>query len=84
MIREPGEGYLPVAAGLAAVYGRTGEVVVEGAPPGLAGGADPQAGGFVAAADRGGAVRETETLYIQLRRGAAPEDPAPRFAELRD
>ena len=84
MILEPGGGYLLVLAGLATVYGEVGEVVAEGAPLGLmgGGGAGQETDEFVAAPDTGGAVRETETLYMELRRGTVPEDPAPWFAAL--
>jgi murein hydrolase activator len=84
MILEPGGDYLLVLAGLETVYGEVGEVVAEGAPLGLMGGAETTDGAaeFLVAPDAGGAVRETETLYMELRRGTVPEDPAPWFAAL--
>ncbi|MGQ0565850.1 MAG: murein hydrolase activator EnvC family protein [Gemmobacter sp.] len=84
MILEPGGDYLLVLAGLETVYGEVGEVVAEGAALGLMGGAEaPDARAeFMALPDAGGAVRETETLYMELRRGTVPEDPAPWFAAL--
>jgi septal ring factor EnvC (AmiA/AmiB activator) len=84
MILEPGGGYLVVLAGLETVYGEVGEVVAEGAPLGLMGGAEVAGEGteFLVAPDAGGAVRETETLYMELRQGTKAEDPAPWFAAL--
>ena len=84
MILEPGGDYLLVLAGMETVYGEVGEVVPEGAALGLMGGAEAVDGAaeFLAAPNAGGAVRETETLYMELRRGTVPEDPAPWFAAL--
>lgn len=83
MVLDPGEGYLIVLGGLGTLWAETGEVVAAGAPLGLMGGPPPGPGDFLAAAPDGGAVRETETLYIELRQGTLPEDPAPWFAALR-
>lgn len=88
MVLEPGQGYLLVLAGLETVYGEVGEVVPQGAALGLMGGAAPRAAEvateFLAPAEAGGAVRESETLYIELRQGTQAEDPAPWFAALRE
>lgn len=83
-VLEPGQGYLMVIAGLATVYGEVGEVVPQGAPLGLMGGAAAGVDGFVPTADADGPVGESETLYIEMRQGTAAEDPAPWFAALRD
>lgn len=80
MILEPGSGYLLVLAGLGTVYGQTGEVVAQGSPLGLMGGALQEDGEFFATTDDGAGARETETLYIELRQGSTPVDPAPWFA----
>jgi murein hydrolase activator len=80
MILEPGGGYLLVLAGLGTVYGEVGEVVAAGAPLGLMGGAEPELADILAAAQEGGGARETETLYLELREGAAPVDPVEWFA----
>jgi septal ring factor EnvC (AmiA/AmiB activator) len=82
MILEPGGGYLLVLAGLGTIYAATGEVVAAGAPLGLMVGAAPQAAEFLAGLTDGGGVRETETLYIELRNGTEPVDPVPWFAAL--
>jgi murein hydrolase activator len=62
------------------VYGEVGEVVAQGAPLGLMGGGEPTADEFLATAENGSGARETETLYIELRQGTAPVDPAEWFA----
>jgi murein hydrolase activator len=80
MILEPGGGYLLVLGGLDTVYGEVGEVVAAGAPIGLMGGGDPDATEFLANAENGGNGRETETLYVELRQGSEPVDPADWFA----
>jgi septal ring factor EnvC (AmiA/AmiB activator) len=80
MILEPGGGYLLVLAGLETLYGEVGEVVAAGAPLGLMGGGDPGPEEFLAGSGNAGGARETETLYIELRQGSAPVDPAEWFA----
>lgn len=82
MILEPGAGYLLILAGLGEVYGDVGEVVPEGAPLGLMGGAEPGPEFLTTPAQ--GAAQDSETVYIELRRGTEPEDPAPWFADLED
>lgn len=84
IILEPGGGYLLVLAGLETVYGEVGEVVSEGAPLGLMGGTDPALADLLAVSEDGGGVRETETLYMELRQGADPVNPEEWFAEGRD
>ncbi|MBZ4022131.1 peptidase M23 [Rhodobacter sp. TJ_12] len=85
MILEPSEGYLLVLAGLGAVYGETGDVLAAGAPVGLMGGQEPAAQefgeDFVRNAQMGSGAGRTETLYIELRQGKEPVDPAPWFAQ---
>jgi septal ring factor EnvC (AmiA/AmiB activator) len=80
MILEPGEGYLLVMAGLDVLYGEVGEVVAAGAPLGLMGGATATDGEFMSSSPDGTGGRGTETLYMELRLGAAPVDPMPWFA----
>jgi murein hydrolase activator len=83
MILEPSDGTLMVLAGLGTVYGKVGEVIPQGSPVGLMGGAEPQGAEFVASAQQGGGEDRTETLYIELRQGAKPIDPTDWFAETR-
>jgi murein hydrolase activator len=80
MILEPGDGYLLVLAGLNTVYGEVGEVVAAGAPLGLMGGTEAASTEFTSAATDGSGPRGTETLYLELRQGAAPVDPLDWFA----
>lgn len=80
MILEPEDDYLLVLAGLNQVYGDVGQVVPAGTPVGLMGGKAPNAGEFFAKSSNGGGTERTETLYIELRIGQAPVDPANWFA----
>lgn len=80
IILEPGGGYLLVLAGLDQVYGEVGEVVARGAALGLMGGAEPGLADFLATAQDGGGLRDTETLYVELRQGADPVNPMAWFA----
>ncbi|HSF64607.1 MAG TPA: peptidoglycan DD-metalloendopeptidase family protein [Paracoccaceae bacterium] len=84
MILEPGQDYLLILTGFETVFGKVGEVVAQGAPLGLMGGAEPGLGEFMVSVQDGGGVRETETLYMELRQGAEPVDPAPWFAATRE
>lgn len=83
MILEPGGGYLLILAGLGTVYGEVGEVVAQGAPLGLMPGEETALADILATSEEGGGARESETLYLELRQGAEPEDPEPWFAEAR-
>lgn len=84
MILEPGGGYLMVLAGLGTVYGEVGEVVGTGAPLGLMGANATEEAEFLAVTQNVSGIRETETLYIEIRNGTRPVDPAPWFAATRD
>ncbi|MBN2740754.1 MAG: peptidase M23 [Rhodobacteraceae bacterium] len=85
MVLEPAEGYLLVLAGLGTVYGETGDVLQKGAPIGLMGGIAPGAKEFgkefVQAAQDGGSAGQSATLYLELRKGDTPVDPAPWFTQ---
>lgn len=84
MIVEPASGYLLILAGLGTVYGETGDVVEAGAPLGLMGGTATEILAFPADGQEGGGADRTETLYIELRQGKEPVDPAPWFTETRE
>ncbi len=71
MILEPGSGYLMVLAGLGSVYGAPGDTVPAGAPLGLMPGGGTNGGSGQSA---------EETLYVEVRQGNAPVDPAEWFA----
>jgi murein DD-endopeptidase MepM/ murein hydrolase activator NlpD len=83
MILEPARGYLMVFAGMAQVFGETGDVLAAGEPVGLMGGEEPPAqefgAEFVANAATGGGAGQTETLYVELRRDKETLDPAEWF-----
>lgn len=83
MIIEPARGYLMVFAGLAQVFGETGDVLTAGEPLGLMGGQEPPAqefgAEFVADAATGGGAGQSETLYVELRKGNETLDPAEWF-----
>ncbi len=84
IILEPGGGYLLIMGGLAEVYGEVGEVVARGAALGLMGGAEPGLADFLVSAQEGGGVRDTETLYLEMRQGADPVNPMDWFAATAD
>lgn len=83
MIVEPARGYLMIFAGLAQVFGETGDVLNAGEPVGLMGGTEPPAqefgAEFVANAALGGGAGQSETLYVELRKGKETLDPAEWF-----
>jgi septal ring factor EnvC (AmiA/AmiB activator) len=79
IVIEPGAGYLLVLAGLGTVYGEVGEVVAAGAPLGLMGG-DTGTTPDLALSEIGTGGADTETLYLELRLGAAPVNPMEWFA----
>ncbi len=83
IVLEPAENHLMVLAGLDIVYGDVGEVVPEGAALGMMGGQDPQVDQFLDGA-RQGVGGLTETLYLELREGTEPVDPAEWFAQTRE
>lgn len=84
MIAEPASGYLLVLAGLATVYGETGDVLDAGSPVGLMGGEMSVGAANTGQTEEGGGAGRAETLYIELRQGEAPVDPAPWFKETRE
>lgn len=80
IILEPQDGYLMVLAGLSDVYGEVGQVLDMGAPVGLMGGTTPDLGEFIENSVEGSGNTLSETLYIELRDGQSPVDPANWFA----
>jgi len=80
MILEPAGGYLLVLAGLAEVYGKTGQVIPTDTPVGLMGGEDASVGAFLTQAAEGSGAEQSETLYIEMRVGTEPVDPSQWFA----
>ncbi|MCB6179808.1 peptidoglycan DD-metalloendopeptidase family protein [Rhodobacter sp. Har01] len=80
IVLEPGDGYLLVLAGLGTLYGEVGNVVAADAPLGLMGGTDTVSAEPTTADPVDTGARDTETLYLELRLGAAPVDPTEWFA----
>lgn len=83
IIVEPEKGYLLVLAGLAQVFGATGDVVAAGEPLGIMGGDEGAAAefgaAFVEAAARGEQPKAAQELYIELRKGKETLDPTEWF-----
>ncbi|MEM8697998.1 MAG: peptidoglycan DD-metalloendopeptidase family protein [Pseudomonadota bacterium] len=76
---EPEAGWMIILAGLGAVDRNAGETVLAGERIGDLGGPLPTSEEFLLeAGDQAGEIEE-ETLYIELRRGDNPVDPAPWF-----
>lgn len=88
MILEPGQGYLLVMAGLEQVYGEVGDVVSQGDALGLMGGIEgtsaASAADILMPADNGAGANDSETLYVELRKGAEAIDPMDWFAANED
>jgi len=84
MILEPQAGTLFVLAGLDVVYGAAGQVLPAGSPVGLMGGTEPGADAILVKASTGSGTDRTETLYIEVRQGDAPENPETWFATMKD
>lgn len=80
-ILEPDEGFLLVLAGLGQLFGTVGEVLPQGTPVGLMGGAQgASTQAFLMSAAEGGGAEATETLYMELRWNGSPVDPTDWFA----
>lgn len=79
IVLEPAGDTLLVLAGLSEVYGEPGMVVPAGAPVGSMGGSEASADEILTAASEGGGSGLSETLYIELRQGNVPVDPAAWF-----
>lgn len=77
VILEPAPEVLIVIAGLAEVFGEVGQVLPAGAPLGLMGGTMPEAQAILG--DDAG-LTQSETLYLEVREGQSPADPATWFA----
>lgn len=80
VILEPAADVLFVIAGLAEVFGETGEVVPEGSPLGLMGGSAPGVDAILTETLTTGAGSRSETLYLEVREGQSVPDPATWFA----
>ncbi|MBL4812426.1 MAG: peptidoglycan DD-metalloendopeptidase family protein [Rhodobacteraceae bacterium] len=79
VILEPASGVLIVLAGLAQAFGTPGQVVPEGAPLGIMGGELPDANAILTETALGAGENRPETLYLEVREGQTPVDPAAWF-----
>lgn len=84
MVAEPQDGYLMIMTGLGEMFGEVGQVLPAGAPVGLMAGDEPEGtqGTGPPAASDGSTL--SQTLYIELREGNTPIDPAPWFEQTRE
>lgn len=79
VILEPAPDVLFVLAGLAEIYGEAGQVIPEAFPIGLLGGDQPEVDAILTESDRGAGNSSTQTLYLEVREGQTPVDPATWF-----
>ena len=84
VILEPAPETLFVLSGLDLVFGEVGQVLPEGEPVGLMGGADPELGEIVSTSGDDTGTDRSETLYIEVREGNSPVDPETWFKTDKD
>ena len=80
IILEPSPDVLIVIAGLAEAFGEAGQVVPQGSPIGMMGGELPAVDAILTETATGVGVPRSETLYLEVRDGQGPVDPATWFA----
>jgi septal ring factor EnvC (AmiA/AmiB activator) len=80
VILEPAADVLFVVAGLNEVYGTPGEVIPAGSPIGLLGGDQPDVDTNFTQSGANTAGTQTQTLYLEVREGQGPVNPATWFA----
>jgi len=80
VILEPAPDVLFVLAGLAEVFGETGQILPAGSPVGLMGGTMPGADAILGDPTGQTGTAQSETLYLEVREGQSPADPASWFA----
>ncbi len=80
VILEPAADLLIVIAGLAEVFGDAGQVIPAGTPIGLMGGEQPAVDAILTESAQTGSGAQSETLYLEIRDGQGPVDPAIWFA----
>ncbi|MCO4843056.1 MAG: peptidoglycan DD-metalloendopeptidase family protein [Yoonia sp.] len=79
IILEPAADVLFVIAGLADVFGETGQVIPEGSPIGLLGGEVPSANAILTESGANSGSVASQTLYLEVREGQSPINPADWF-----
>lgn len=80
VVLEPAADVLFIITGLIESFGTVGEVLPAGAPLGLMGGVAEAVDDILSDTGEGMAVKATETLYLEVREGQSPVDPATWFA----
>ena len=80
IILEPAADVLLVIAGLSQAFGDAGQVVPAGAPIGMMGGEMPAVDALLTESTTGEGRQRSETLYLEVRDGQGPIDPATWFA----
>jgi septal ring factor EnvC (AmiA/AmiB activator) len=80
IILEPAADVMFIFAGLAEVYGEPGQVLPAGSPLGLMGGEQPSSDGNLKQSTGNDGNAASETLYLEVREGQSPVDPATWFA----
>jgi septal ring factor EnvC (AmiA/AmiB activator) len=80
VILEPAADVLFVLAGLNEVYGEAGQVIPAGSPIGLLGGDQPRVDANLTQSDANTGRTQTQTLYLEVREGQSPVNPATWFA----
>lgn len=84
VILEPQTDLLLVLAGLQYVFGRTGDVIPAGTPVGFMGGNAPDIGTILSLSGDGTGAQGSEALYMEVREGGRPVDPATWFRTDKD
>lgn len=79
VILEPDPGQMVILSGLGTRFARTGEIVAKGTPVGLMDGDTTAEQQNLNDSALLGGQPWTETLYIEIRQGQAPVDPAAYF-----
>lgn len=79
VVLEPGADVLIILAGLGEVYGIAGQVLPADAPVALMGGEVPNVNAVLIENVDASTVAATETLYLEVREGQSPVDPATWF-----
>lgn len=80
VILEPAADTLWVLAGMAEVFGQVGQIIPDGTPIGLMGGAAADVQAILMESAQGSSGFQSETLYLEVRAGQSAIDPATWFA----
>lgn len=82
VVLEPATDVLLILAGLGDVLAELGDVLSPGAPVGLMGGSAAESDRNLSFSTSSTGVLRSETLYIEIREGGRPVDPAQWFAQV--